>query len=1107
MFVRRHSTRVCVVGLAWLVVCGGGGWDLCVQAAEPVPVRLFAEAEDFTVASGWEVVPYRDNYFAGTFAITFLSRMACLGAPEQLPPDRPAVATQTVRIPSADEYDVLVRYEQPYDHAVEFTLEVEQNGQVVGRFTCGRLSDPKYWAFTRNQPEPMVRYNWGGTDNIVWQHPGRVKLAAGTATLRLIATAQTDGERPRRNAARRHVDVICLTNDRAGMQTQLTKARYLPFDGWLVQDGDLFVRFTNPADSGVAIVPVAAPFEQGQHSPYYVHVRDWPSLTVLRSGYARAVAAYRIAGPRSEQVAAKHLLPEVPLPKEIPPQEYLAPGQSSGWVPLGGLVDALNHCQWFPRVLVPPPSDKPAGKGKPALKPAADVYLRLEWGVPDGQGGIRVVKDITVRGKAANLSPACFDIPGCVHPNPTLRQLWQQRYWVPKIRTQKEALEELNAAVAQFPKVGRVPKRLLIYGILGFSGAAAAFPEAERLALALGDNTLIGGRGRKRGLIAHWGNPDREWIRKQIAARRGGLEDVLIVSYGDEIHLPPEKLSDAELAAWLQTRGVAVPPGVKGPVRFATQRDDPFYYYSQLAAREKGGSRYVQATAFYRQHGVRTGANYSPHANYLVSEIDYVRTFRLRAMSMPWSEDYAWQIAEFSQQVVGYLVSGLRAGAKYDRLPIQMYVMPHSPGQTPEGLRRSFYTAIAHGATIINFFCASPSAVAYTENYVETDDLPMWRMIHRCVHEAGIFEDYVVDGTVRPAKVGLLLSSVDDLITGVNNFALALHNNERKAIYYALRHAQVPVDFLSEDDVIEGRAKDYTLIYVTQQYLHSRCVAALQQWCASGGTLVALCGGGLLDEWQRENPDAVKLYGARGPRILTDPQLVPRHLRTPNTPLFAKQDLPWYKPFDRASWDLAGTSPHAAQEPSPTAIRDVPVIAWKQPLEVTDGVVVGRFGDGTPAVVRKDHGSGRAILFGFLPGQAYLQRALPPRPVDRGASPRSFAHFLPTQLDAALRHRLVDDFLPGGRGRDARPVVTSDELVETTCIDTPARDGQPARLAIPLVNWRGRPIERLTLTVRDLPAAARVRSVVHGELRPTPTPDGLQITLPLDVADMILIDR
>ena len=46
-------------------------------------------------------------------------------------------------------------------------------------------------------------------------------------------------------------------------------------------------------------------------------------------------------------------------------------------------------------------------------------------------------------------------------------------------------------------------------------------------------------------------------------------------------------------------------------------------------------------------------------------------------------EDYVWQIPEFSVQVTGYLVSAFRAGAKYRNNPIHMYVMPHSPGNTP----------------------------------------------------------------------------------------------------------------------------------------------------------------------------------------------------------------------------------------------------------------------------------------------------------------------------------------------------------------------------------------------------------------------------------------
>ena len=172
------------------------------SAQDKLPVRLFVEAEDFDVKSGWRVMPYRDNYYAGTFAITFLSRMACLGAPEQ--PTKKAVAEKVVNIPYADTYELLARYEQPFQFSVEFTVEVEQSGKVIASFPCGRLTDPKIWGLNGHKRVPMERYAWSGTDNIVLQQPGNVKLAAGPATLRLIAAEQKDGDKERENAARRH---------------------------------------------------------------------------------------------------------------------------------------------------------------------------------------------------------------------------------------------------------------------------------------------------------------------------------------------------------------------------------------------------------------------------------------------------------------------------------------------------------------------------------------------------------------------------------------------------------------------------------------------------------------------------------------------------------------------------------------------------------------------------------------------------------------------------------------------------------------------------------------------------------------------------------------
>ncbi len=1090
--MKRKLPILLIASLFWLALGSAKG-------EEKKPVRLFAEAEDFTLKSGgWQVVPYRENYFASTFAVSFLSRMACLGAAEQLPSGQTAVAEQVVLIPYADQFELLVRFEQPYNFSVEFTVEVEQGGQVVATFPCGRLTDPKIWPLNGHQRKPMERYWWGGTDNIVWQRGGGVRLNAGAAILRLKATRQLDGNKLRLNAARRNIDLVVLTNDKVGMATQKAKARYLELDGWLVQDGDVFVRFTNPTNGLGPCIPVVEALRGGEHSPYYVHVRDWVKTKVLRSGRLVDSTSYTNDGPRSHAVNSRLLAPLLDVAKftqpvdaskpnadtqvVIPDGEYLQPGQTSGWVPLGQVLDALHHVQWIPRAIYKDSK-------------STDVALQLQFSVPDGRGGLKTIKEIAVRGK-----PTLFEIPGNIAPNVVVAAALSERFWLPKIRTQKEAVDWLLSEVRKFPNSGPTPKRFMLYNIMGFGGRNFDDPAVKQLALALGDNTWAGAAGQKRGLVAHWRDPDPGAIKTRESSRENGFKDLLVVSYGDEIHLPSDPVTDKEFAAWLVQRGVPF----NGAVQFSKTKGQPLYYYSQICAKEKGGRRYAAGTAYYRSKGIFTGANYSPHSNYLVSELDYIRTFKLRAMSLPWSEDYVWQIPEFSVQVMGYLTSGLRAGAKYDNLPIHMYVMPHSPGNTPRDFRLSFYTAVAHGARQINYFCASPSAIGATENYVATDDLGMWRQIHACSHQAGVFEDYVLDGRVRPAEVGLLLSSVDDVMTSVANSTLAMHNNERKALYYALRHSQTPVDFLSEDDVIDGRAANYSLIYVTQQWLHSNAVDALAKWVEAGGTLVALVGGGFRNEFDQLNPKTGKLYGVASQELTTDPQLVSKYLLEENRPFLTKQDLPLYEPIDYVTWTNDINVGRIGNPSSIGRIRDVPVIVWKQSLVPADGTVAGWYKNGQPAVITKSHGKGRTFLFGFLPGQAYLKSGLPIAPPDRGATDSANSHFLPTAMDTNLRSRIVDDFLPPTY---ARPVECSAELIETTCIDTPPVGSKPARLAVSLMNFSGRPVTQLSVRISGLASVKSIRSVQRGSLRSDIIDGDVIVTLPLDIADMLLIDR
>jgi putative intracellular protease/amidase len=313
---------------------------------------------------------------------------------------------------------------------------------------------------------------------------------------------------------------------------------------------------------------------------------------------------------------------------------------------------------------------------------------------------------------------------------------------------------------------------------------------------------------------------------------------------------------------------------------------------------------------------------------------------------------------------------------------------------------------------------------------------------------------------------------------------------------------------LSEDDLLDGHADGYQVIYVTQQFLHSKAIKALTQFAEKGGTVIGLCGGGMYDEYQRLNPEAEKLWGASGPVIDKDEK---------SPMILAKQDLPRYQPLDTVRF-AAGNN-------------ETPVIAWKQPLKpVQSGSnsVTATFADGSPAAVENHVGRGRAMLFGFLPATAYMKSALPVRPMDRASTDAGYDHFCPTDMDVKLRAALVDAFLPVGFQRPVivsqnsidktPPLVITDpqtdaapntqkSIVESTRIITKDKNGTVTRMAVTLVNFTGKPIADLNITLADLPATPKsIKSVDQGGVKFTSQKGTAQLHLPIDVADMLLID-
>jgi hypothetical protein len=151
-------------------------------------------------------------------------------------------------------------------------------------------------------------------------------------------------------------------------------------------------------------------------------------------------------------------------------------------------------------------------------------------------------------------------------------------------------------------------------------------------------------------------------------------------------------------------------------------------------------------------------------------------------------------------------------------------------------------------------------------------------------------------------------------------------------------------------------------------------------------------------------------------------------------------------------------------------------------------------GAGATALTLHLAGKGLAGYVSFLPGLSYFKPAIPKRPVDRGASDDTMAHFIPTNFDP-IAASIISLPVSGVQ----LPVVCSEPLVETTVIE--AKSG----VVIPLVNWSKGPVRGLTVTVSvDVPTN-KVELASGKPVKVSGERGKRLYTLDLDVADALIL--
>jgi hypothetical protein len=957
--------------------------------------NFYCEAEEFQVEHAgektWRAGYWGQNYYAATFANTFLSRKAFLGAPEQCPETRASV---TVEIAEPGRYLVLVRYEAAYRFETQFRVTIEQGGNVRFDRLYGARDNVKIWAFGQKL-KTEVAWPWGAVENIVWEgHDAFVELPPGRYTLSLIAGPQKEP------GARRHVDLVMLTRDEEQVKRRIETERYLPLDGMLTQQGDVWMRVRNTGDTPVT---VHAPPAQ-EHSPYWVHQRQW-----------------RVSPAKAD------------------------PRQTSDWVDVGGGLDALNDGQW---------------------SVTADGPCVVEFGIRNAAGAISPRRSLTFAkaGKMDLISRADF------------------RY-SRKLQTRQEGIDELLEYLNGLPPIGRLPTETLVLATAG-----QLVPQLE---------PIFGLNGyyvkRPKGYVDWRGKGPAALERLCAGLSEDERSRIAIVSLGDEIGLPAPsaEAAHAGFAAFCKAQGLRpsqVDPNAGDDWEKVNYSPDPnnreanptLFYWSRRYLYHYGIQAIKAETDVLRRHlpNAHIGANFSPHHggavnSYLGEVFKWVTCFREDGMTLPWSEDYVWQVPVGSPQMNGINLDLARAGnrGKAGR-QILYYVMPHYPGNTPRMWRRLFYNALSHGMTIPNLFEFSPVWAAYTENHVT--GLDMYGTILHTVRELGTFEDIVQSGRRPDGVVGLWFSETAD-IWGDNEKSFAA---AKRALYVALQGTPHPLDFLVDQDALDGTLDRYQVLYLTDCHVASPAAERIVAWVRAGGRLFATAGAGLYDEYNRPNRTLRELMG-----------IEPTGINAPDEDRigFIKEDLPFAQPVDTIVWRQATEE---GSEPVETRMAAYGLTVRLRTV-AADVAVAGTFADGSPAIVRRSVGQGQVIACAFLPSLTFFKPAVPLKPLDRGSTDDAMAHFIPTAFDPAARALIVaplTDDLP-------RPVVTDNALVETAHIVS------PVGTVVFFQNWSEGPIAGLRATL-NLPVEGKTATLASG--RPL-TRDGTTFVFDLDVAEALVV--
>lgn len=487
------------------------------------------------------------------------------------------------------------------------------------------------------------------------------------------------------------------------------------------------------------------------------------------------------------------------------------------------------------------------------------------------------------------------------------------------------------------------------------------------------------------------------------------------------------------------------------------------YYYTYRLMSHANGQVFTEAAKKFDAANIKLYAMQGPTPSWNGSSLDWHEFYDLKPNTA-----FVFETSNRDARVwqwESYLADIGRSIAARHRMAQGCLIKPHRGAPAQRML-----SVVSRGTTAFEWYTYGPD-YSKGDSFSQSPDLLV--RVAKAAQFLAKAEPFLFEAVPsHPPEVAFVSPRSTEIWSRVTDPGLTAFE-DAKWVYTALRHAHIPLDVLSEQQLIEGKLDQYKVIYIPGSHLHHQAALAITQWVNRGGTLWTSASGLHKDQANQPSPAAESLLGLQN-RSIEMWGSAPQYRATTLEPL-KEINPPAQTSF---VWNGKEVIPRVGREK----------------LKPTTATSMATFADGSIAVTRNRYGKGETIVAGLWAGLTY------------SATVRRDDFDMRADFNPSIRDLIA---APALNRKIQRAAIPSDPLVESIALQ---RDGHHC---VALINWAYRhdehapnraalqPIENLTIELPGFPAAKAVSSIRHGLLKRTES----KFTLPLlDEIDLLIIE-